>query len=169
MIIKRWATLCDEMQSLSFASALSWKAIARSLSFIASQICSVVAMSVTSGIRNLRDCLLASRAVIANFSETLPILRDAAHGTMRSTPASVNNSIASLARSLFGSACTTVIVVGSTSWYPLAMTSTCIDFFIIAKALTWLQAPLPSASINNSPADIRKTRIACWASSFSNS
>ena len=96
--------MCEEIASLSFVVVLSWKTIAKSLNLIASQICCVVAISVTSGIRSLRDCLLASRAVTENFSDTLPMLRDACHGTMRSTPASVNSSIASFARSLFGNA-----------------------------------------------------------------
>jgi hypothetical protein len=48
---------------LSGAIALSWKTSARSDLAISSTIFSVEATPETSGIRNLRDCLEASRAV----------------------------------------------------------------------------------------------------------
>ena len=86
--------------------------------------------SVTSGIQARRDCLAASRAVARHLAtERSPrapcqtgTQRAAAHGTMRSTPASVISSTASSPRSPLGMAWTTVIAGSGRGTRRLAVT-----------------------------------------------
>ena len=76
-----------------------------------------MASGVTVGSHERRDCLAASRAVACHFACDFAARspfqtateREAAHGTIRSTPTSVSTSTASSPRSPLGSAWTTVI------------------------------------------------------------
>ena len=87
---------------------------ARSASASSPQTSRVVIRSVTSGTCGRRDCLLAAWAADRHFATPLAMRssrqrvtqRDAAQGTIRSTPSSVARSTASGPRSPLGSACT---------------------------------------------------------------
>ncbi len=121
--------------------------------------------SVTSGSNTRRDCLAAERAAFSHFIRAfsslpshLAMLREAAHGMIRSAPAWEIRSTASSARSDFGMACTTVT---RGTW---RVTSSC------STTTTWpadqcprMALPTPSVTTKGSPSRMRLTSV--WRAS----
>ena len=160
-------------RSANASTASSWSTTARSAAASSATTSAVVASGATVGNHERRACLAASRAVADHFACDLVARsprqtatdRDAAHGTIMSTPISVSISTASSPRSPLGSACTTVTdgCAGSTS-------ST--DDTVTVKTRLPVDAtspsavvPAPSVSTTCSPTRRRRTATAWCASS----
>src|SRR5919202_3262837 len=162
--------------------AIGWRACscstsARSTSASAPHTWRVVSTSVTSGTRGRRDCLLAARAAARHLATPLAARssrqrvtqREAAHGTIRSTPSSVASSTARGPRSPFGSACTSTSsrAGGGTSWR--AATRTCSPCGPAATTSPSATVPRPSPTRTRSPGVSRSTSTACRPSAPSTS
>src|SRR5687767_1022056 len=137
----------------------------------------VVIGPVTSGTRGRRDCLLAARAADRHLatpfstrsSRQRVTQRDAAHGTIRSTPSSVARSTARGPRSPLGNAWTST---NSGSGTAISNRDTTATRRPSAPALTTSPSatvPCPSPIRTRSPGESRSTSTACRPSAPSTS